>query len=269
MFKKKTGIIGIAITAVLLVVLVFLSNVKTGSFSYVENVLTSIVMPIQNGYTYLKNKISGNSSFFANMEELKKENGELRDQNSKLSQELRELEVMKAENETLKEYLGLTQKYTDYKTVPAYIISKDVSNYSSTFILNAGKRDGIEENMTVISDAGLVGYIISVTDGTSKVQTIIDSSSSVTAHLAHSEDSIVCKGSLNSGRLKATYIPTGADLSEGDKIQTSGMGGVYPKGITIGTVQSIENTLNILDRYAWIEPAVDFEKIETVLIITN
>lgn len=167
------------------------------------------------------------------MEGLKTENEELKANNSKLEQDLRELEVIKAENETLKEYLGLTQKYTDYKTIPAYIISKDLSNYSSTFIINAGKRDGIEENMTVIADKGLVGYIISVTESTAKVQTIIDSSSAVTANLAKTQDSIICKGSLNDGMLKATYIPTNADIAEGDNLETSGMGGIYPKGIII------------------------------------
>lgn len=156
MFRKKTGIIGIAITVLVLIVLVFLSNVKTGSLSYIENVFTSIIMPIQNGYTYLKNKVSGNTGFFANMDLLKQENEELRNQNNNLSQALRELEIIKAENETIKEYLGLTQKYTDYETVPAYIISKDISNYSSVFVINAGRRDGIEENMTVISNEGLV-----------------------------------------------------------------------------------------------------------------
>ncbi|MDE5830955.1 MAG: rod shape-determining protein MreC [Clostridia bacterium] len=108
------------------------------------------------GYTYLKNKISGNSNFFSNLEDLKQENGNLKQQNSKLEQSLRELEIIKAQNETLKEYLGLTQKYTDYQAVPAYIINKDISNYSSTFVINAGKKDGIEENMTVIADEGLV-----------------------------------------------------------------------------------------------------------------
>lgn len=203
------------------------------------------------------------------MDGLKAENEELKTENSKLAQSLRELEVIKAENETLKEYLGLTQKYTDYQTVPAYIISKDINNYSSTFIINAGRKDGIEENMTVISDEGLVGYVISSTDETSKIQTIIDSSSSVTANLTHADDSVVCKGSLNDKMLKATYIPTNADISEGDTLETSGMGGIYPKGITIGKIKKVETTLNILDRYAWIEPAVDFNKVETVLVITN
>ena len=233
MYNKRTGIIGIAITVGILILLVFLSNVKSGSLSYIENVFSSIVMPLQSGYTHLKNKISGNSNFFTNMDSLKTENEELKNENSKLAQNLRELEIIKAENETLKEYLGLTQKYTNYETVPAYIISKDISNYSSTFVINVGKRDGIEENMTVISDEGLVGYVVSATDNTSKVQTIIDSSSSVTASLTNSDDSIVCKGSLNDGMLRATYIPTNAEISEGDTIETSGMGGIYPKGVVI------------------------------------
>lgn len=167
------------------------------------------------------------------MEGLKAENDELKEQNSKLEQDLRELEVIKAENETMKEYLGLTEKYSNYKTVPAYIISKDLSNYSSTFVINMGKKDGIEEDMTVIADKGLVGYIISATDHTAKVQTIIDSSSATTANLANTDESIICKGSLNEGMLKATYIPTNADISEGDTVETSGMGGIYPKGIMI------------------------------------
>lgn len=185
------------------------------------------------GYTFLKNKISGNSSFFVNMDNLKAENENLKAENSKQAQSLRELEIIKAENETLKSYLGLTEKYSNYETIPAYIISKDISNYSSTFIINAGRKDGIKENMTVISDQGLVGYIISTTDDTSKVQTIIDPSSATTAKIANAEDSVICKGSLNDKMLKVTYIPTNADISEGDNIETSGMGGIYQKGIII------------------------------------
>lgn len=267
--KRNTGIIGIVITIIILILLVFLSNLKLESFSYIENAFSAIVMPIQTGYTYLKNKVTGNSNFFTNMDNLKSENDELQSKNSELEKSLRELEVIKAENETLKEYLGLTYKYSNYKTVPAYIISKDISNYSNIFVINVGKNDGIDVNMTVIADAGLVGYVISVTDTTAKVETIIDTSSSVTASIRGTEDSIVCRGSLENGMIKATYIPTNADVSESDNVETSGMGGIYPKGITIGKIKKVEQTLNKLDRYAWIEPAVDFAKLKTVLVITN
>lgn len=267
--KKKTGIIGIIVTIIILILLVFLSNLKLDSLSYIENAFSTIVMPIQTGYTYLKNKITGNTSFFTNMDNLKAENEELKTKNSELEQSLRELEIIKAENGTLKEYLGLTRKYADYKTIPAYIISKDVSNYSDIFVINVGKEDGIDVNMTVISDQGLVGYVISVTNTTAKVQTIVDSSSSVSATISTTEDSIVCKGSIEDGLLRATYIPTSAEIIEGETVETSGMGGIYPKGIKIGTIKEAVTTTNVLDRYAWIEPAVDFEKVETVLIITN
>ena len=154
--KKKTSVIGIIITIVILLLLVFLSNLKLESISYVENAFSKIVMPIQTGYTYLKNRITGNTNYFTNLEELKAENEKLKNENEQLEQRSRELEVIKAENETLKEYLGLTEKYTNYQTVPAYIISKDVSNYSNIFVINAGKKDGIDLNMTVIANDGLV-----------------------------------------------------------------------------------------------------------------
>lgn len=74
---------------------------------------------------------------------------------------------------------------------------------------------------------------------------------------------------MKNGMLKGTYIPTSLDISEGDTLETSGMGGIYPKGITIGKIKTVNTTLNLLDRNVLIEPAVDFNKVETVLVITN
>ena len=238
--------------------------------SFIENAATKLVMPIQNGLTYIKNKISGNSTFFADINNLKEENKELKEKNSELEQQVRELENIKSENETLKEYLDLTEKYAEYKTVPAYIINKDISNYSKTIVINVGTEDGIKENMTVIADQGLVGHVISVTSDTAKIRTIIDTSSSVSGLLSTTDESIVCKGTLEEeSALKAMYIPDNDGVMQGDSVETSGLGGIYPKGIHIGSVKKVVNTKNITDRYAIIETAVDFEKLDTVLVITN
>lgn len=270
MYKnKRSGIVGIIITIVVLVLIVIFSN-REANTTFIENIANKLVMPVQNGLTYLKNKVSGNSTFFTDINNLKTENKELQEKNSQLEQSLRELENIKTENETLKEYLNLTEKYGEYKTMPAYIINKDISNYSKTIIINVGKNDGIKENMTVIADEGLVGYVISVTDTTSKVRTIIDTSSSISCLMSTNKDSIVCKGTLdNSTELKAMYIPTDANLVQGDSIDTSGLGGIYPKGIHVGTIKKIVTTQNITDRYAIIETAVDFDKLNTVLVIKN
>ncbi len=271
MYKnKKKGIIGIIITIVILILLVVFTNTNGNQMSYIENICNVFVMPIQNGFTYLKNKISGNDSFFADMDSLKQENEELKQKNSELEQSLRELEIIKAENETLKEYVNLKDKYKDYNTIPADVINRDISNYSSTIIINVGSNDGIKENMTVIADNGLVGHIVSVSSNTSQVQTIVDTASAVTSTISTTEDTIVVQGTLDDKTtLKATFIPTDAVVLQGDSVETSGIGGIYPKGIHIGTISEVVNTNNITDRYAIVETAVNFTKLNTVLVITN
>lgn len=267
--NKKSGIIGITITIVILILIVIFSNGEENS-NFLQNAVTNLVMPVQNGLTYLKNKLSGNSTFFTDIKYLKEENEQLKEENSQLEQSLRELENIKTENETLKEYMNLTEKYGEYKTTPGYVINKDISNYSKTIVINVGKKDGVEENMTVIGNEGLVGHVVSVTDSTAKVQTIIDTASSVSCSMSTTKDSIVCKGTLDeASSLKAMYIPTDANIIQGDSIETSGLGGIYPKGIHIGTVKKVTNTQNLTDRYAIVETAVDFNKLDTVLVITN
>ena len=267
--NKKTGIIGIIITVIILILIVIFSNGENNS-NFFENAATNLIMPIQNGLTYLKNKISGNSTFFTDINNLQNENEELRQKNSELEQSLRELENIKTENETLKEYLNLTEKYGEYKTIPGYVINKDISNYSKTIVINIGSDDGVQENMTVIGDEGLVGHVVSVTNNTAKVQTIVDTASSISCSMSTTKDSIVCKGTLDGqSELRAMYIPTDANIIQGDSIETSGLGGIYPKGIHVGTVKSVTNTQNITDRYALVETAVDFDKLDTVLVITN
>lgn len=269
MSKRKTGIIGIAITVVLLIILVFVSNLNLNKFSYIENAFSKLIMPIQTGIIYLKQKITGNDNYFATMDYLKQENEALKQKNEELEEALRNLEMIQAENSTLKEYLNLTEQYKSYKSVPAYVISKDISNYSSIFIINAGSSSGIKENMTVIAAEGLVGHVISVTEKTAKVQTLVDSSNVVSATLENSKDNVIARGTLSGNELKTTYISPNTVLIEGEKLYTSGMGGIYPKGIYIGTIKKINQTKNITNRSFITEAAVDFENLETVLVISN
>ena len=197
MYKnKKVGIIGIIITALVLIVLVVLTSVDINKFSGTESVFSKLVMPVQNGLTYLKNKIHGNNTFFEDINNLKEENEELLAKNRELEEQLRELEIIKAENTTLRAYNNMSEKYKEYKTVPAYIINKDVSNLSNVMVINAGTDNGIDANMPVITTEGLVGHIISVTNNTAKIKPIIDPSSSISAAISTSRDSVIVKGIL-------------------------------------------------------------------------
>lgn len=268
--NKQTEVLGVIITVIILILLIFLTNVELNKLSYLESVASNITNPVQKVFNNIKNKVQGNTSYFDDLETIKKENEELKEKNSELETQLRELEMLKADNKTLQEYMNLTQKYSEYSTVPANVITRDVSNYSSNLVIDVGSKDGVTENMTVIADKGLVGYVLSVTESTAKVQVIIDSASTVSCNLTTTSESIICRGTLDNNQiLRATYIPTSAELIQGDTVVTSGLGGIYRRGILIGTVKEIVTTSNVTDRYAVIEPAVDFSKLETVLVITD
>ena len=266
--NKKTGTIGIVITIIILTALVIITNIDVSNFSNLEKYTNKIVMPLQNGLTYLKNKIRKNNSFFEDISKLRDENKNLKDQVNELNKKVTELEIIKTENKTLREYANLADDFTSYKTVPAYIIDKDTNNYNEVIIINAGNKQGVYSNMAVVSADGVVGHVISATDSTAKVQLIIDSASNISAIMNVSRDNMIVKGELGEkNKLKGTYISADANLVLNDEVETSGLGGIYPKGLKIGKLVEIVEAPNLTERYAIIEPAVDFSKLETVLII--
>jgi rod shape-determining protein MreC len=120
------------------------------------------------------NKIKKNQSYFTDLEDLRSKNMKLEEENKELSEQVRELEILRSENKQLQEFMNLTEKYSTYDTIPAYVISKDISNYSNNIVVNVGKKDGVEKNMVVIADQGLVGHVISVTETSSKIKVIVD-----------------------------------------------------------------------------------------------
>lgn len=194
--NNKTSIIGIVITIIVLIILVSLTNINTNKLSGAENLFSKLVMPVQNGLMHLKNKIAKNDSFFENIDKLDEENKKLKEENSELQKKLQELEIIKTENATLRQYVNMAEKYAEYKTVPAYIINKDVSNLSETMVINAGKSSGIDVDMPVITEQGLVGYIMSVTENTAKVQPIIDPATNISGTITTSRDSVIVRGIL-------------------------------------------------------------------------
>lgn len=270
MKKNKTSLIGIIITVLILVIIVIVSNIGTGQMQPVQTVISKVFMPFQNGFVYIKNKITNNDSQISDMDILKQENTKLSEENTKLKEQVRELEILKSENNSLKEYVNLKDKYSNYQTVPANVIERSYSNYEKVIVINAGSNEGLKENMPVISESGLVGRIISVTDKTAKVQTIIDTASTVSASISTSDESILLKGTLSDNKkIRATSIPIETSVLQGDEVVTSGFGGIFPKGILIGSISEVINTKNELDRYATVVPATDFNKLSTVLVITN
>ena len=271
MYKnKKNGIIGIVVIIVILIILVITTNGNVNKFSNIENVFNKIVTPLQNGLIHLKNKFANNDSFFKNIDTLKSENEELKKQNEELQKQLDELQLIKSENEILREYANLAEKYSEHTTVGAYIINKNTSNLSDVFVINVGTDQGVTANMAVIAEEGLVGYVISATSNTAKVQPIIDAASSVSGLTSSSRTNVIVSGQVDSDKeLKVSTLQVEDELVFGDTIETSGLGGIYPKGIKIGTIKEIIETKNVTEKYAILETEVDFKNLEYVLVIKN
>ncbi len=249
-----------------------ITNEKPRKVTLIESIFTDIISLPQRGYTYAKAYLTANDGFFADIEELKKENEELQKRVDELETKLIDYDEIYAENQTLKSHEGLSSEYSDYSVVVADIISSAATNWDKTYILNKGEKDGVVAGMTVLAEDGLVGYIESVTKNTAKVVSILDAGNSVSARITRTRDELVCKGTIalsSEQKLSLQNIPTDTTVIVGDKIETSGLGGIYPKGISIGKVIEVQNKKNPIESEAIVETNVDFNKLETVAVIVE
>ena len=154
--------------------------------------------------------------------------------------------------------------------IPAIVNSLKNIDCKKYIVINVGSENGIKEKMTVLANEGLVGYVISTTDKTAKIQTIVDSASATSCLASSTRDAMICKGTIeNKPQLSASNIETDARIIQGDSVETSGLGGIYVKGIHVGKIKKVNAGSNKTDSYAVIETAVDFDKLETVLVITQ
>lgn len=264
--KVVFGTIGI----IALFACIAMTNKKPRKVTLIEGVASDIFSFPQRLYTTAKAYVTSDNEFFVNNQLLREENIELKNRIEELEKILIEYEQVKAENEVLISHLKLADKYPTYNLVIADIISDSATNWEATYIINKGEKDGIKPGMTVIAEKGLVGYVDTVTNKTSKIISILDAGNSVSSKVLRTREELICKGSVSSTQkqeLKVQNIPMDTILIEGDKLETSGVGGIYPKGINIGTIIEVINKKNPIENEAIIKTEVDFSKIETVGVV--
>lgn len=269
MSKKLKNILLIVFIIILFIAISF-TNGTNRKVTLIESIFSGMITLPQKGYVYAKNWILKDSDFFNTVEQLKVENAKLKEKNDELNAKLMNYEVIVSENNILKEHVNLIDSYPDYEVIAADIINESASNWEKVYTINRGAKDGVEPNMTVVAEDGLVGYIESVTNGTAKIISILDPGNTVSGRTTRTRDSVACKGNsslMNENKVKLTKIPTDLVLVEGDKIETSGLGGRYPKGIPIGKVDHFNVKKNPIENEAVVKTFVDFNKLETVAII--
>ncbi len=263
---KKNIIIIICVTVVILVLAAF--SLKSGD-SPVSSAVGTVVSPVQKGVAVAVNSAKG---FFGNIFSSGKnaeENKTLKETVLSLESDIRMLEGYKTENERLRALLELDNSRTDFKSVGANVIARDSSEFHDTITIDKGNMHGIKKGAVVTVPEGLVGVVYEVGYNFSKVRTIYDSQSAISAICLRSGDMgiIEATGSLSSGgECNMNYIDKSAKTVVGDMIETSGTGGVYPRGILIGKVTEIKEDNRNLTLTATIEVGVNINNIDVVLV---
>ncbi len=231
--------------------------------------MTGIIIFPQKAISTLFN-MTRSSTYLDDFEELKKENIELKNEISKLKIQIADYDLLKSENKLYKEKNNIDSEFKNYNIITAEIISFSPNNFERVYTINKGSNDGIKEKMTVITKDGLVGYISKVSNNTSNITSIIDASTLFSVRNVNTKDLFVASGMMSlmdDQELMGKEIPFDSSFSSGDIIETSGVGSLYPKGIAVGKIKSINMDKNPLEATAIIESMVDFNKLEIVAVI--
>ena len=189
---------------------------------------------------------------------------------------LRETDLLREENNRLREHAVTAQRLAallqfkeqqSFHSLPARVIGKDATNWYQAVLLDKGESDGVQPEMGVITPAGAVGRIVKTTLSTSVVLLLTDPNNAVAGLVQRTRDEGIVEGTARRG-IRIKHIPLLSTVEDGDWIVTSGLVGGFPRGLPIGTVTKIEMEEGELFKVAEVDPAVDFSKLEEVLIIT-
>lgn len=269
-FRSRQFKIIAAVFAALIVIAAVTAAVG-GRMSPGANIFGTVTAPFRS----LASKISGGISSFVEVytegEKLNIKNAELETEISELRKKLADYEQAVSENEFYKNYLDIKDANPSFKFVAATLISRDKEDPYKGFIINKGSVNGVSAHDPVITNEGLVGYIGEVGLTTSKVVTVLSAELTAGALDNRTSDSGVLSGSAelaSEGLTKFYNLSRSCNIAVGDYVVTSGEG-IFPKGLLIGTVQTIGSDKYNTSIYANVKPFADIDGIRGVMIITE
>jgi rod shape-determining protein MreC len=226
------------------------------AIAWMETGLSRLTMGTQRIYTG-----------YVNLIDVHQENRALREKIDLLENKLHEQREIEIENLRLRKLLSF-QESVPFGLLPSKVIGKGFNSWSRTLLINQGSRAGVSKGMAVVRPEGVVGRILSVSPNFSLVQLIIDSNSDIPSIFQRSRAEGIVEGKI-SNQCRVKYLNRKADVQQGDLVISSGLGGVYPKGLIVGTVFAVQKKPYGLFQEVTITPAVDFSKMEEVFVVRN
>jgi rod shape-determining protein MreC len=264
---NRSSIIALAIFAA---ILAYFLSFGAESTRKLQAGFYSLISPFLKTGSGLQKSITSVSTGLKTLEEVERENAALKVDNRSLKATNDALRGVEHEVNRLRRALDYRQRSV-FRLVPAEIVARDSSTWWRTATINRGKKDGIENDMPVVTDAGLVGKTTTVADNISIVLLLSDENCRVAAAVEGTREQGIVSGERVTGSvtplLDLNFLSKQANLQPPMKVYTSGVGGVFPSGLLIGTVQSFR--ARELDGQARIAPAVDLSHLEDVFVVTG
>ena len=230
-----------------------------------------VVIPFQDGVSKAGEWLIKREQLVSDIKELQKENEALRQENEELSVTNNALLQEKHELTELRNLYQLDQTYADFPKTGCRIIAKENGSWYHSFVIDKGSEDGLSVDMNVLADGGLVGRITYIGRHWSRVQSVIDDNSNVSATVLSSQKNLIVSGNLTlyeEGTISFSELADPDDLVKvGDSVVTSNISDKYLPGILIGYISEIQTDPNNLTKSGRITPAVDFSRLDTVLVI--
>ncbi len=270
LFKSRFFIITLAVALLLSIVPGVLCAMGQGS--YVRSALVTVATPFRWAFTKIGEGLTGFSLYFQTLEDLRAENEALRAELDEYQNLVYDAELMKEKNEFLSSFLGIKEENVDFMFENATVVGRESTNYRTVFTLSKGTLHGIKADMPIITPDGLVGRITEVGVTWSKAVLLTETANAVGAYIERSGVLGVVEGTYElrtEGLCQMVYIEPDSDIRVGDKVISSGVGGVYPRGLMIGKVKEIK--LDEISRtlIAVIEPSADLDAISELMIVTE
>lgn len=230
-------------------------------------VLLGVLSPVQNASAHLVEAAHDFWHDYLALVDVQRENQQLRAELSRFQNERARLAELETENRHLSELLDLREAL-GMRAVAANVIGSDAAGLSRTLILSAGSRSGLRAGMAVLSNQGVVGKLIATSGSSSRVLLIDDHNAALDAFDQRSRVRGIVAGVVDDG-LTMKYVGRSSDVKVGDEVVTSGLDGTFPRGLLIGEVSRIERQGPGLFVNVSVAPAVDFRRLEQVLVVTE
>ena len=270
-FLRHNGILILIIAVLLAAITAVASYALKGTANPLSNALGVVTTPIRNGVSSFVGWAEGVYNYSFRYQELEEENQRLRSQIAELEEKAREGEAASKENKLLREALGLRAKRSDFVLESARVTARSTSNWASTLTLSKGSVQDVAAGDCVVDAAGnLVGIIDEVGSNYSVMITVVDANLQMGGIVSRTDSTAMLEGDftlMQEGRLKMTYLPENTELLTGDLVLTSGLTGIYPSGLVVGTIESLHTDPSGMSRYAVLAPAADLDRLVEVFII--